>query len=174
MLEIQTWNVLSRMNIFERTYQIDIWMGQRKLGPRKDSRNLEFVSFKLISRLDALWICPQVNATRQNWWFVNIGSGNGLVPSGNKPLPETTSTKLDTVSPLGHNGLTCWVQQYLMRSRWTFWKIKGDKKFASTVCGQVQMHETGTWSVNPTSTCLYIYTHTYIWDADLVIIVLSH
>ena len=22
------------------------------------------------------------------WWQVNIGSGNGLVPSGKKPLPE--------------------------------------------------------------------------------------
>ena len=27
------------------------------------------------------------------WWLVNIGSGNGLVPSGNKPLPEPMLTK---------------------------------------------------------------------------------
>ena len=26
------------------------------------------------------------------WWEVNIGSGNGLVPSGNKPLPEPMLT----------------------------------------------------------------------------------
>ena len=35
-----------------------------------------------------VWNCPQVNATGLHWWYVNIGSGNGLVPSGNKPLPE--------------------------------------------------------------------------------------
>ena len=30
----------------------------------------------------------QVNATGPHCWEVNIGSGNGLVPSGNKPLHE--------------------------------------------------------------------------------------
>ena len=35
-----------------------------------------------------LWNCPLVNTTSPHWWLVNIGSGNGLVPSGNKPLPE--------------------------------------------------------------------------------------
>ena len=32
--------------------------------------------------------CPPENATRHHWWLVNIGSGDGLVPSGSKPLPE--------------------------------------------------------------------------------------
>ena len=27
-----------------------------------------------------LWYCPQMNSTRPNWWLVNIGSGNGLLP----------------------------------------------------------------------------------------------
>ena len=35
-----------------------------------------------------LWNCPQVNVTGPHQKKVNIGSGNGLVPSGNKPLPE--------------------------------------------------------------------------------------
>ena len=35
-----------------------------------------------------LWIFYQVNATTPHWSLVNSGSGNGLVPSGNKPLPE--------------------------------------------------------------------------------------
>ena len=30
----------------------------------------------------------QVNAKEHIWRQVNIGSANGLVPSGNKPLPE--------------------------------------------------------------------------------------
>ena len=40
-----------------------------------------------------LWNCPQVNARRPLPWLVNIGSGNGLVPSGNKPLPEPILTR---------------------------------------------------------------------------------
>ena len=32
--------------------------------------------------------CPNMNVTGHRWWSVNIGSVNGLVQSGNKPLPE--------------------------------------------------------------------------------------
>ena len=39
-----------------------------------------------------LWNCYRVNATTPHWSLVNIGSGNGLVPSGNKPLPEPMLT----------------------------------------------------------------------------------
>ena len=38
--------------------------------------------------------CSQVNATEACWWDVDIGSGNGLVPSGNKPLPEPILTQI--------------------------------------------------------------------------------
>ena len=31
-----------------------------------------------------LWKCPNMNVTGLHWWSVNIGSGNGLVPSGNQ------------------------------------------------------------------------------------------
>ena len=31
---------------------------------------------------------PQISVTQPYWWYVNIGSGNNLVPSGNMPLPE--------------------------------------------------------------------------------------
>ena len=34
----------------------------------------------------------QVNVTEHLWWQVSIGSGNGLVPSGNKPLSEPMFT----------------------------------------------------------------------------------
>ena len=41
------------------------------------------------------WLnCCQVNATEPHQWEVNIGSGNGLVPSGNKSLPEPMLTKI--------------------------------------------------------------------------------
>ena len=39
-----------------------------------------------------LWNCYQVNATTPHWLLVNIGSVNGLVLSGNKPLPEPMLT----------------------------------------------------------------------------------
>ena len=41
-----------------------------------------------------MWNCHQVNATRPNWWSVNIGSDNGLMPSGTKPLSEPMLTQV--------------------------------------------------------------------------------
>ena len=35
-----------------------------------------------------LWNCHQININGSHWWQVNIGSGNGLVPPCNEPLPE--------------------------------------------------------------------------------------
>ena len=35
-----------------------------------------------------LWIFPDIKVTGLHWWPINIGSDNGLVPSGNMPLPE--------------------------------------------------------------------------------------
>ena len=37
---------------------------------------------------------PHLNATRPQWWLVNIGSGNGLLSSGNKPLPDPKVTQI--------------------------------------------------------------------------------
>ena len=48
-----------------------------------------------------LWNCPNMNVTGLCWWSVNIGSGNGLVPSGNKPLPEPMLTQI-SVAILRH------------------------------------------------------------------------
>ena len=39
------------------------------------------------------WNCSWSGET-QRWWQVKIGSGNGLVPSGNKPLPELMLTQI--------------------------------------------------------------------------------
>ena len=41
-----------------------------------------------------LWNFLQVILFGPHWWQVNIGSGNGLVPSGNKPLPEPMLTQI--------------------------------------------------------------------------------
>ena len=49
-----------------------------------------------------LWNCPNMKVTGLHWWSVNVGSGNGLVPSGNKPLPEPMLTQ--TFAPYGVTG----------------------------------------------------------------------
>ena len=36
--------------------------------------------------------CTQMNATEPRQWEINIGSGNGLLASGNKPLPGAMLT----------------------------------------------------------------------------------
>ena len=41
--------------------------------------------FTFISSMERLKF-PRINATRPHWWLVNIGSGNGSVPSGSKPF----------------------------------------------------------------------------------------
>ena len=55
-----------------------------------------------------LWNCHQMNVTGSYWWSVNIGSGNGLVPSGNKPLLSWANGDPDLcrhMVSLGHNVL---------------------------------------------------------------------
>ena len=44
----------------------------------------------------------QMNAKGPYWWKVNIGSGNGMMPSDNKPFPEPMKTQI--LVTIGHNG----------------------------------------------------------------------
>ena len=59
---------------------------------------LRHVIFKQILVIDGLrhllWNCPHKNVIGLHWWLVNIGSGNGLVPSGNKSLTEPMLTQI--------------------------------------------------------------------------------
>ena len=58
-----------------------------------------------------------MNATTPHCFLVNIGSGNGLVPSGNKPLPEPIPKSLspyDITRPQWVNSFTV----YLETSKW--------------------------------------------------------
>ena len=55
-----------------------------------------------------LWNCPDMNVIGLHWRSVNISSGNGLVLSGKKPLPEPMLNQdfcCHMVSPR-HIGLT--------------------------------------------------------------------
>ena len=59
------------------------------LASEKSGWNFKSVIFKLKDRYlkQLLQNCLQISATIPYWWLVNIGSGNGLVPISNKPLP---------------------------------------------------------------------------------------
>ena len=59
-----------------------------------------------------------MNVTGLRWWSVNIGSGYGLVPSGNKPLPNVTGANVDPdlsrhMALLGHNELKHKAEPYI-------------------------------------------------------------
>ena len=78
-----------------------------------------------------------MNDTGLHWWSINIGSGNGLVPSGNKPLPEPMLTQISVViwwlvSPQDSNEnhpnfistiLDKWEFEYLFLNQIEQWKI---------------------------------------------------
>ena len=73
-----------------------VWVGINSLRPRGiwlQSRISKFQTHMNDKYLKYfLWNCYQVNASTPHWSLVNIGSGNGLMPSGNKPLPEPMLT----------------------------------------------------------------------------------
>ena len=69
------------------------------LAPGRFEWNFRHVIFKQILVIDGWGIsceinCPDMNVTGHHWWPVSIGSGNGLVPSGNTPLPEPMLTRI--------------------------------------------------------------------------------
>ena len=48
----------------------------------------------------------KMNAKGPHWLYIDIGSGNGLLPSGNKPLSEPMLTEIYVyIASLGHNEL---------------------------------------------------------------------
>ena len=59
------------------------------LAPGERGCNIELVIFKSVSRICTLNIscevCPPVIATKYIWYYINISSGNGLVPLGSTP-----------------------------------------------------------------------------------------
>ena len=63
------------------------------------SLNIRFFLTFEVSSISLHWLvkfrwCLQTNGMGSYWWYVYIGSGNSLVPSGNNPLPEPIFTKV--------------------------------------------------------------------------------
>ena len=71
---------------------------------------------------------------------VNIGSGNGLVPSGNKPLPEPMLTPHWRIhAALGGDELKCicgqYIDNWLVYTCSSFWSVsKSDRRFIVLSC----------------------------------------
>ena len=79
--------------------------------------------------------CPGVNVTRHDWWLVNIGSGNGLVPFGNEPL---TVRLIEAVWRFLAHVCTRWVLKYL--------NLITARDAVATNPGQpCDSHHTGSW-----------------------------
>ena len=51
-----------------------------------------------------------MNVTGLCWWQINIGSGNGSLPSGSKPLPEPMLTQIFVT--IGHH----WAKMHLQNN----------------------------------------------------------
>ena len=93
LAQILTDAILIRFQNFKISHKFN------SLAPGKFEWNFRYVILKWMDFSNSwlrnlLWNCPSMNVTGLNWWSVNIGSGNGLVPSGNKPLPEPMLTKI--------------------------------------------------------------------------------
>ena len=64
-----------------------------------------------------LWNYPKVNVAKSHWWLVNIGSGNDLVPPGNKTIIWAffDSILRPLMTSQGHN-VSASFEQYLINT----------------------------------------------------------
>ena len=66
---------------------------------------MSFLEWKWLNfEYEVIKICYMVSA----WQWISIASGNGLVPSGNKPLPEPTWQRPMISYPSTKNVITWW------------------------------------------------------------------
>ena len=140
-----------------------------------------------------LWICSQIDATGPYWWSVNLGSGNGLVPLDNKPLPEPMLTQIYVTSTIGMNVIVeetringfCHKNVIIIRViiGWRLWSqapenTEGWNPPKMSICNEFPYWENvwGLWKY----TCIWLLTpdkmhikmHTEILDCNIFCILL--
>ena len=68
------------------------------LAPGRFEYNFRWSIFNIIFGIDGLrhlsQNCTEMNGIGCYWWWINIWLGNGVVPSGNKSLPEPMLTQI--------------------------------------------------------------------------------
>ena len=87
--------VMTQMAIYIECYAVCSHINS--LSPGRSACDFECVNFKHSLGIDLEYsskYCTGINTIGSCWYWVNIGSGNGLVPSGNKPLPEPILTQI--------------------------------------------------------------------------------
>ena len=92
------------------------------MAPGKFEWKFRYVIFKRILVIDGWGISCEIAliwmSLGLHWWSVNTGSGNGLVPSGNKPLPEPMLTQISRhLASQGHNEFTV-ISNYIPNFLW--------------------------------------------------------
>ena len=96
-------------------------------------------------------VCFQGNAIEKLWWYVNIGTCNGLVPSGNTSLLEPMLSQLYMVA-LGHSELN---------------KIKSDRNFESHYQWYEPQQLTLHWQLPQANMIFNRYVVILDWQTDL-------
>ena len=84
-----------------------------------------WISNVLLSNLFSLWIfwiSSSESAKGPGWWQVNIGSGNGLLPSGNTPLPAWGKLTQICVTIWHHKATMSWHLIYCWTQYVTWWR----------------------------------------------------
>ena len=90
---LETWNTVRAINGFSK------WIFN-SLSLEKGWCDFKHVTFKCNSNKH----CSGMNTKGNHWWQVKIGTGNGLMPSGTKPLPEPMlNQSCHQMASLGHN-----------------------------------------------------------------------
>ena len=92
----------------------EIWIKTKRFSCKKI--NLEIMSTKsrpVCSGINSVWPSDTI------WWqvWVSIGSGNGLLPDGTKPLPEPMLTN-DQLDAAAQPSITKIVFQKLLKEHW--------------------------------------------------------
>ena len=91
-----------------------------------------------------------MNVTGHHWWQVNIGSGNGLVPSGNKPLPEQMLTQIHGVTRPQWVNARLWQLQCISSGVTVFFHyIVSMSAVGLLVCGII-------WTIYYICDCMYV------------------
>ena len=135
-----------------------------------------------------LWNCPHLNDIIPHW-KVNIGWGDGLLPSDNKPLPELMLTQFSVITrpqwvnigllhcPLFNMMVTLFITAvisfiknvtsindcYIVQSRFLQSSIK--------LCSHMRGADTGRWGGNRAENwlqqkSLHVFTHMQSWSRD--------
>ena len=111
MLEFQLkfhWNLFPRVQLTIIQHCFRYWLGTYKATSHYLSQWWPSVLTHMCCSASVSWLIKTYNTKPQ--WCVNIGSGNGLVSSGTKPLPEPMLNQI--YAAIWHHLAPNWVESW--------------------------------------------------------------